>query len=93
MNYDDLPNRWKKLLSEWIRAKTNDDRDNLLAGDFPSTSRLKLDFEDGSTAAFEYAIDIECAACGELGVFTEHCGYHIYALAGLAYERIDKKDD
>jgi hypothetical protein len=48
---------------------------------FPS-GIVKLVFDDGSQATFRYAVVIEAPELQELGVFTEHCGYHLFPLAG-----------
>ena len=46
-------------------------------------------FDDGSTASFRYAILIEAPALNEIGIFTEHCGYHIFPLGGTHIARIE----
>jgi hypothetical protein len=50
----------------------------LEAGDFPTARVAHIEFPDGSAAQFRYAIVVEAPEIGEVGVFTEHCGYHIF---------------
>jgi hypothetical protein len=83
MTHDDLPTRWKSKVSEWIEAHGGDSRDLFSAADFPISQRLKMDFEDGSSVSFRYAISIEAPEWGEVGVFTEHCGYHLFPIGGV----------
>ena len=53
---------------------------------FPYGS-LKIELMDGSFAQFQYAIYIVSVAKKTLAVFTEHCGYHLYPLAGVRIYR------
>lgn len=89
MKHDDLPDRWKTKLAEWIRRCTDDRRERLGASDFACTHSVSLTFEDGSTAMFKYAILIEAPEFNEIGVFTEHCGYHIFPLGGTHAARVE----
>jgi hypothetical protein len=82
MTHDDLPVRWKTKVAEWIKAHRGDGRGLLGAGDFPSSRRLEMEFEDGSSVSFRYAILIEAPELGEVGVFTQHGGNHIFPLGG-----------
>jgi hypothetical protein len=41
---------------------------------------LHIDLPDGSSAHFRFAVVIEAPDLGEVGIFTEHCGYHIFPL-------------
>jgi hypothetical protein len=90
MKHADLPDRWKLRLVQWIRQFADDHRTQLCAGDFPSSHYVELLFEDDSEARFEYALLIEEPNLNEIGVFTEHCGYHIFPLGGTHVARIDK---
>jgi hypothetical protein len=76
----DLPARWNDRIEKWVRTKSNDKRHKLGASDFPTAKVTHIEFPDGSTAQFRYAVVIEAPEIGELGVFTEHCGYHIFPL-------------
>lgn len=81
MKHDDLPQRWRAKVIEWIRTYADDSRERLSAEDFPCSHSISITFDDGSTASFLYAILIEAPDLNEVGVFTEHCGYHIFPLA------------
>lgn len=78
----DLPERWNKKIKSFLMENGVTNRDYLLAPDFQSNT-IKLDFEDGSFVQFNYAILIEDSENKELGVFTEHCGYHLFNMDGL----------
>jgi hypothetical protein len=51
---------------------------------------VHIKFEDDSEAKFEFAIFIKEPQLQEIGVFTEHCGYHIFPLGGTHVARIEK---
>lgn len=89
MRHDDLPPRWKAKIRQWISTYGDDSHARLGAGDFPSSSCVHLKFEDGSTAAFNFAIVMEAPELNEIGFFTEHCGYHIFSLDGTHVARIE----
>jgi hypothetical protein len=76
MNYNDLPKRWKEKLKTYLKPKK---RDKLQCGDFPNF--IKIRFDDGSKAEFYYAIAIPAPEFDEIGIFTEHCGYHLIWLS------------
>ena len=57
--------------------------------DFPCSHSVNVTFDDGSTASFRYAILIEAPELNEVGIFTEHCGYHIFPLGGTHVTRVD----
>lgn len=82
MKHEDLPLRWKEKIKEWLKSQGEEQRDELNASDFYANSVAKLKFEDDSFAEFYYPIIIEAPELNEVGVFTEHCGYHIFNLAG-----------
>ena len=90
MNHADLPQRWKERLVQWIREFSSDQRTELGASDFPSSYRIRIEFDDGSRAEFQYARLIEEPLFQEIGVFTEHCGYHIFPLGGTHVTRIEE---
>ena len=80
MKHADLPERWKKKIAAYLRAR-GEDRTELSTYDFfASTATLK--FDDGSSASFNWVVVIEAPELNEMGVFTEHCGYHIFPLGG-----------
>ena len=80
MKNSDLPARWNDRIERWVRTRTDDKRNKLGASDFPAAKVADLQFPDGSTAQFRFAVVIEAPEIGEVGVFTEHCGYHIFPL-------------
>ena len=89
MNHADLPERWRLRLIEWIRKYSDDHREQLGASDFPCNYKVELKFSDESHAIFSYALVIEEPKLNEIGVFTEHCGYHIFPLYGTHVRRIE----
>jgi hypothetical protein len=82
MKHEDLPQRWKERLKRWLISHAEDPREKLSAEDFYTEMVVKLRFDDESYAEFNYAIVIEAPELNEIGVFTEHCGYHIFSLGG-----------
>lgn len=91
MNRDDLPQRWKTRIRDWIQAHSEDAREHLCAYDFPSSHSVQITFEDESRASFNYAIVVEAPDLRELGIFTEHCGYHIFPLGGTHVVRVENQ--
>jgi hypothetical protein len=74
-----LPDHWQ----QWLR-----ERGRLSVADF-GQSKVLLRFVDGSSAFFEYAFFTVDEKRGELAVFTEHCGYHVFRLVSLdAYSQL-----
>ncbi len=73
-----VPDEWKPLLRAHLRATCGEDRDQLSAGDFPSSQSVHVSFVDGSFAQFRYAFAIPAEAGKAVMVFTEHCGYHVF---------------
>lgn len=90
MKHDDLPERWKAKVADWVSRLGHSDNGRLSAVDFPYSHSVDISFEDGSKASFYYAILIEAPDLNEVGVFTEHCGYHIFPLGGTHVARIEK---
>ena len=82
MNHKDLPERWKQRIIEYLRSQGVEDRDELNTYDFFTEQVVKIKFEDDSYAEFYYPLVIEAPELNEAGVFTEHCGYHIFGMAG-----------
>jgi len=81
--FQELPTRWQVRLLEHLRGIG---RDHLSAGDFPCNSTLVVRFEDDSEVRFRYAFAIRDDDLGEIGIFTEHCGYHIFPGGGAVRE-------
>ncbi|MDB2384519.1 hypothetical protein N9V90_01605 [Endozoicomonas sp.] len=82
MNYEDLPDRWKVQIKEHLPSRSINNREKLNAYDFNTHQVAKLIFEDDSYAQFKYRYIIEAPELKEVGVFTEHCGYHIFNMYG-----------
>jgi hypothetical protein len=81
MKMSDLPTRWKERVERWVQAQTGGTRSRLSAGDFPTGKVVHVQSSDGSAAQFRHALVIEAPELGEVGLFTEHCGYHIFPFA------------
>ncbi|TVT43714.1 hypothetical protein FNT36_06410 [Hymenobacter setariae] len=79
MRYNDLPERWKAKLQQHVATTRGGEFRGLSASDFSSNS-VAITFEDGSQVEFKYAFVIQALEMREVGVFTEHCGYHIFPL-------------
>ena len=79
-----IPQGFEQLVREHVRRTRGEERDHLLAHDFPSGQSVRLSFGDGSFAFFEYAFVIEDRDRQRVGVFTEHCGYHVFPLGDLS---------
>jgi hypothetical protein len=79
MRYDDLPERWKAKLQQHVATIGGGELRGLSASIF-SSSTVAITFEDNSRVEFRYAFVIEAPELREVGVFTEHCGYHIFPL-------------
>ena len=87
MRHEDLPVRWKTRLKEYINQQLADkDRARPVAGDF--RHHVKIAFADGSFAFFDYAFYVLDREGGEVVVFTEHCGHHIFPLRGTTLESL-----
>jgi hypothetical protein len=52
----------------------------LSAYEFKSGRSVQMKFPDNSELFFRYAFAINAPEFEEVGVFTEHCGYHIFPL-------------
>jgi hypothetical protein len=82
MTYEDLPQRWKQKLKKWLISQGEYQRERPSAHVFNAEVVAKIKFEDESYAEFNNALIIEVPEWNEVGVFTEHCGYHIFSLGG-----------
>lgn len=77
MKYDDLPERWKIKIREYLQSKKIRNRIKFDANDFHN-SRVIIRYEDGSKAENNYAFVIVAPELNyEVAIFTEHCGYHL----------------
>jgi hypothetical protein len=84
MRSDDLPERWKAKLQQHVATTGGGEFRGLSASNF-SSDVVAITFEDDSKVEFNYAFAIQALEMREVGVFTEHCGYHIFQL----YEGLD----
>lgn len=82
MKSKDLPERWAKKVKEYLLKNGVEDRTELSAMDFFSNQTITIKFEDESEVKFNYTLVIEAPELNEVGVFTEHCGYHIFPMGG-----------
>ena len=89
MNQRDLPERWKIRIKAYLADKESP-YEKLGAEDFPANTVTKLSFTDGSYAKFKYAMILELPEFNEVGVFTEHCGYHIFNAYGLEINTVEQ---
>ncbi len=81
-----IPDAWKPRLKQYLEGKYDDDRGHLSASDFPPGQSIRIQLPDGSHAFFRYAFIIVNDDSGEIAVFTEHCGYHIFPASGAEVE-------
>lgn len=82
MKHEDLPERWKNKIIGYLKINGITERDKLSAYDFFPNQILEIKFEDESFAEFRYPLLINAPEFNEVGVFTEHCGYHIFKMNG-----------
>jgi len=93
MKHQDLPERWKKKIIEYLNKNGITERDKLSAFDFFPNQILQIKFEDESLAEFRYPLLINAPEFNEVGVFTEHCGYHIFNMNGTYINRRNLLDE
>ena len=73
-----VPEAWKPRLRQFLRERRGEDRESPSTVDFPCGQSVFIRFPDGSHALFRYAFAIVDETAGEVAVFTEHCGYHVF---------------
>jgi hypothetical protein len=73
-----VPETWKPRLRQYLRERHGENHEHLSAGDFPNGQSVLIRFPDGSHVLFRFAFAIADEAAGEVAVFTEHCGYHVF---------------
>jgi hypothetical protein len=81
-----VPESWKPRLRQYLRERCGEDRDRLLANDFPCGQCVMIRFPDRSHVFFQHALAITDEKAGEVAVFTEHCGYHVFPMADAEVE-------
>ncbi|GAB5526978.1 MAG: hypothetical protein Roseis2KO_48500 [Roseivirga sp.] len=89
MQQRDLPQRWQQKITAYLEQKGSGHESGLGAGDFPSNKAVRLKFRDDSYAEFRYTLVIEAPEFDEVGIFTEHCGYHIFSIYGTEISVVD----
>ena len=62
--------------------------EGLGAGDFPAEGLLQVKLADGSLLRFRYALYVVRPGEHALGVFTEHCGHHVFPLHEAEVSRL-----
>jgi len=88
MKQQELPERWKIKLSEYlVNQKSN--YSSLSTHDFESNKKVVINSEDGSYAELKYPLIIEALEFNEVGIFTEHCGYYYFNLDSIKYKLKD----
>jgi hypothetical protein len=87
-----VPESWKPRLRQYLRQRRGEERDRLSAGDFPPGQSVLIRFPDGSHVLFRYAFAIQDDGAGEVIVFTEHCGYHVFPLSDAQVEELRSAD-
>ena len=80
MRHIDLPERWKAKVQDYLTAEGETKYKTLSASDFSAYSTVKITFEDYSKVEFKYAFIIKAPEFNKVGIFTEHCGYHLFPL-------------
>jgi hypothetical protein len=85
MRHEDLPERWKRKVRDYLIANGNTKYEKLGASEFSLSSTVRIRFEDDSKVEFKHAFVIEAPEFREVAVFTEHCGYHLFQ----SYEGLD----
>ena len=84
----EIVQRWSSELSALLQRDI--DETGLHAGDF-SDSGVELRFFDGSIVKFQRALHVKSGLL--IAVFTEHCGYHEYALSTDDVIRVFESSD
>ena len=93
MRQQDLPENWKQKLKSFLAEKGQPNEYNLGASDF-TEDIVRIIYEDDSKVEFRYAFLINAPEMKEVGVFTEHCGHHIFPLYdGLDITIESNRDD
>jgi hypothetical protein len=90
MKEADLPSRWRSLIERRVLERSGGRFKTLGVEDFPPGQEVDIRFPDGSAATFMSAFLVVDEDHQELGVFTEHCGHHLFPLGELQYAlRVD----
>lgn len=82
MTHENLLERWKTKIKDYLFLKGIRDREKLSAYEFLTDQIVAIRFEDGSYVQFKYPLLIEAPELKEAGMFTAHCGYPIFKRPG-----------
>ena len=82
------PETWKPRLRQYLRERRGEGREGLSASDFPPGQSVLIRFPDGSHVLSRFAFAIADEAAGEVAVFTEHCGYHVFPAGDAEVETL-----
>ena len=85
MREHDLPERWRTRVVDHAMSLSGGKYKSFGVSAFPNQS-VRLSFPDGSNAGFRWAFYFKDEDAGEIAVFTEHCGYHIFPLVDTTVE-------
>jgi hypothetical protein len=77
MRQDELPERWQTRVTDLALRLSKGRHRSLGASGFAGES-LRITFPDGSSVFFKHAFAVCDDPAGEIAVFTEHCGHHIF---------------
>ena len=81
-----LPHHWQKHLKSYLYTNPDGNLSDQLAVTHFKPKGVRLVFQDDSVMEFNHAFMLHLA--GEVGLFTEHCGYYILSevfLSSIAY--------
>ncbi|RFD35300.1 hypothetical protein, partial [Vibrio parahaemolyticus] len=74
---------WADLLSPKLnRSAYEISESGLMCYDF-SPDHVEVVFEDESYCRFNHAFALENPDKGQVAIFTEHCGYHVFSNVGV----------
>ncbi|MBX3243452.1 MAG: hypothetical protein KF685_03160 [Acidobacteria bacterium] len=90
MKLIEMPPRWQECVKKYLETQDHQ-YDQISLADFKG--HTKIVFDDDSFAYFRYSFYLIDAERNELGVFTEHCGYHIFPLYNVTIEIYDLYDN
>lgn len=85
--HPEIPRRWQERLEAYLRKQGEETRTHLSASDFRHSVSLR--FADGSYALFRNAFYLASEELGEIVVFTEHCGYHVFPRYGTQVDLME----
>ncbi|WKZ31528.1 MAG: hypothetical protein QY318_02075 [Candidatus Dojkabacteria bacterium] len=87
-----VPDNWVEQIEKYTYERTGQARKTLEATDFDANSTVEVLFPDDSTMKLRYAFYIKNELLGEIGIFTEHCGYFFYKSEDLKVSNVRSED-